>query len=301
MEQEQAKRLLLRSVQHGNGFFWMDWTLNLYRGCNHGCIYCDSRSECYHIERFGEVRAKKNALLLLGRELCSKQKAGVVFMGAASDPYNVQENHLCITKGALELLLRYGFGIGMSTKSALIARDASLLGRFKGKAPAMAAFSITTADDALAARLEPGASPPSDRFEAMRALAGEGVFTGTWLNPVLPYITDTQENIRRIVDQTYQNGGRFVICHFGMTLRTGSREYFYQALDRDPLFYGIKQKYASAFGLDYLCPSPQAAALQAVLKEACEKKGMYWRFQQVNAGQRAQCPAQTTLLDFQQP
>lgn len=142
---EDAKRLLLRARPDADFFEFTD-TLNLYRGCNHGCVYCDSLSECYHIEDFHRVRVKKDALALLKRELSARRKPGVVMMGAASDPYNALEEGLCVTRGALELLLKHSFGVGMSTKSALIARDRDVLARFRGVAPCWTAFSITTGE-----------------------------------------------------------------------------------------------------------------------------------------------------------
>ncbi len=291
---EDAKRLLLRARPDADFFEFTD-TLNLYRGCNHGCVYCDSLSECYHIEDFHRVRVKKDALALLKRELSARRKPGVVMMGAASDPYNALEEGLCVTRGALELLLKHSFGVGMSTKSALIARDRDVLARFRGVAPCWTAFSITTGEDALAKLLEPHAAPPSRRFEAMRALADAGVLTGTWLNPMLPFLTDGEENVLDVIRRTRENGGRFVLCHFGMTLRTGDRESFYRALDANARFAGVKQRYVEAFGLDYLCPSPWAGERYALLRAECERLGLCCTYEQVNRLARESCPAQLSM------
>ena len=291
---EDAKRLLLRTKPGGDFFAFTD-TLNLYRGCNHGCVYCDSLSECYHIENFHQVRVKKDALSMLGRELSARRKPGVVMMGAASDPYNALEESLRVTRGALELLLRHGFGVGMSTKSALIARDRDVLARFRGVAPCWTAFSITTGEDALAKLLEPRAASPSRRFAAMRALADAGVLTGTWLNPMLPFLTDGEENVLDIIRRTKESGGRFVLCHFGMTLRTGDRESFYRALDGHARFAGVKQKYVEAFGLNYLCPSPWAGERYALLRAECERLGLRYTYDQVNRLAREGGPAQLKM------
>ena len=291
---EDAKRLLLRARPDEHFFHFTD-TLNLYRGCNHGCVYCDSLSECYHIENFHQVRVKRDALGMLKRELSARRAPGVVMMGAASDPYNALEERLRVTRGALELLLQHGFGVGMSTKSALIARDRDVLARFRGVAPCWTAFSITTGEDALAGLLEPYAAPPSRRFEAMRALADAGVLTGTWLNPMLPFLTDGEENVLDVARRTRENGGRFVLCHFGMTLRAGSRESFYRALDSHPRFAGVKQRYAAAFGLDYLCPSPWAEERLGLLTAECERLGLRYTYEQVNRLAREACPRQLRM------
>jgi DNA repair photolyase len=276
------KRLLTPARTAGMQFFRSDYTLNLYRGCNHGCVYCDTRSACYHMEDFDTVRVKRDCLAALEAELKSKKQAGVVSMGAASDAYNAREAQLLITRGALLLLRRYGFGVFLSTKSALIARDAHMLAAIARSAYACAAFSITTADEGLAALLEPNAAPPARRFAAMRALADAGVLTGTWMNPMLPFLTDSEAAIRAVLTQTAEAGGRFAICHFGVTLREGDREYFYQALDAHPRFAGVKAKYAAAFGLDYICPSPDAQALEAFFEAECRRLGLVSTFAEVN-------------------
>lgn len=292
MEQENAKRLLMNTPSSGD-FFHFDHTLNLYRGCNHGCVYCDSRSECYHIERFDTVRVKKNALLLLRQELAQKRRAGVVMMGAASDPYNALEKELLVTRGALECLLRYGFGVGLSTKSALIARDKDVLSRFQ--TPVWVSFSVSTPDDELAALLEPRAALPSQRFSAMRELARAGVFTGVWLNPMLPFLSDGEEDVKNVARMTRENGGRYVISHFGVTLRTGDREYFYAALDNHPRFIGIKKKYIDSFGLDYICPSQNAERLYALLKEECTQAGLLYSYRQINEELEGRLPTQLSF------
>ncbi len=296
VETVPAKRLLLPARMRDDSFFLSDYTCNLYRGCNHGCVYCDSRSVCYHIDRFDTVRVKKDALKMLEDELRRKRSPGIVTMGAASDPYNKVEERLEVTRGALSLLLKYGFGVGMSTKSALISRDADVLGSMAKKTPVQASFSITTAEDSLAALLEPHAPPSSARFAAMRALAEAGVLTGVWMNPMLPFITDLEENVRAVVRLTKEHGGRYVICFFGMTLREGDREYFYQALDSEPRFLGVRQKYVDAFGLSYVCPSPKAAALASLMREECDRAGLFWRFRELNQAMARRQPEQLSFF-----
>ena len=290
-----AKRLLMPLAASKDEFFEADYNMNLYRGCNHGCIYCDTRSECYRIDRFDEVRYKQNCITMLEDELRRKKKAGIVFLGSAGDPYNALEAQMCITRRALELLRKYGFGIGLTTKGTLVARDAEVLAAIAKKAPARVAFSITTADDGLAKLVEPGAPASSERFAAMRKLADAGVYTGVWLNPMLPFLTDVEEDMVALLEKIAACGGRYVMCHFGMTLRTGNREYFFAALDRELRFAGVKQKYADAFGLDYMCASPHAKRLYAVLQSTCKTLKLAYSFADINRAAREQCPQQLAL------
>lgn len=291
-----AKRLLTPSRHEETAFFPGEYTLNLYRGCNHGCLYCDSRSECYHIDRFDQVRIKEHCLAMLERELRGKKRAGIVMMGAASDPYNGLEERLCLTRQALLLLKRYHFGVGIPTKGALVARDAELLAEMGKAAPAYVSFSITAAEDGLSRLLEPQAPPSSARFAAMGALARAGVFTGLWLNPVLPFLTDSQENLGALLLQTKENGGRYAICHFGMTLREGNREYFFAGLAKEPRFSGLTQRYADAFGLSYFCPSPQADALWRFFQAECQRLGLLFRFEDIAYALTQGCPEQLSMF-----
>jgi DNA repair photolyase len=223
---------------------------------------------------------KEDALTMLREELRRKRKPGLVSTGAMSDPYNPYEKELEVTRGAFLLLKQYGFGAGFTTKSALAARDAGVLFDIQRTAPVRACFSITCAEDALSLALEPNASPTSKRFEALETLSRKGVFAGVWLNPVLPFLTDTEENILSIVRRTRECGGRFIVCHFGMTLRTGNREYFYEALDKN--FPGMKTKYAQSFGLDYECFSQRAKELEAVYTKECCRLNLSYRFPDIN-------------------
>lgn len=285
METVPAKQLLIPLKPDREAFFYDSYNMNLYRGCNHGCIYCDSRSLCYQLKDFDTVRVKENALEMLRQELAAKRKRGVVSIGATSDPYNAFEGEMKITQGALSLLRQYGFGVGLSTKSDLVARDGPLLADIQKKAPVRVGFSITTASDSLCEKIEPYAALSSKRFQALESLAGHGVYTGVWLNPVLPFLTDSKENIVEIIRRTRDAGGKYVLCFFGMTLREGNREYFYRALDQD--FPGMKKRYAEAFGLSYECPSPNAQSLYETLVEECEAWGLHYNFAQINDGMMA--------------
>lgn len=294
MEMLHAKHLLTPVRGSMEDFFYADWNMNIYRGCSHGCIYCDSRSVCYQINCFDTVRPKENALSLLENELHSKRSTGVITMGSMSDPYNPLEKELCYTRHALELIRRHSFGAAFTTKSALCSRDADLLADIGRYAPVCARLTVTCADDDLSRRIEPHVSPSSERFNAMRILADHGVFTGTWLNPVLPFLTDTEENIRRIIQQTANVGGRFVVCFFGMTLRTGNREYYFSALGHD--FPGVREKYLQRYGNAYELTVPNADRLYAVFREECAKHGLYWKFSDINREMFAHMPVQTSFL-----
>lgn len=281
MRLEPAKAIL-QSV-HGEPadvFFLRDYNMNLYRGCSHGCVYCDARSACYRLERPGEVRAKADALAILRDELRRKRTPGIVSLGGMSDGYNPEEARAEITRGALALLAQYGFGIGITTKSPLVARDIDQLTAIQRNAPAYVTFSITTANDGLSRQVEPGVAPSSDRLAAMRRLAGAGILTGIWINPTLPFLTDHPENLLALLHAAKDAGARYAITHYGMTLREGNREYYYAALDR--LFPGMKARYAEAYGLDYMIPCPNAEALHALFTAECARLGLAQTFAETN-------------------
>ncbi len=297
LETVPAKALLRPCHTDERDFFACDDILNLYHGCNHGCIYCDSRSECYHLENFDRLRVKQDCLRMLDDELKRRKKAGIVNMGATSDSYNALEEKAQVTRGALQLLCRYGFGVGIPTKGGkLVTRDIDLLQKIARQAPVRVSFSISAADDALAKKLEPGAPPPSERFAALKALSDAGIFAGVWLNPVVPFITDTDENFKAAIEMTKAAGGRFVICFYAMTLRTGNREYFYQALGRDPALAPLRQRYTEAFGLDYECPSPRSEALYRLLTAECDRLGLHSTFADTNREMRSRAPSQLSLF-----
>lgn len=289
-----AKHLLTPLKPSMEDFFYADWNMNLYRGCCHGCIYCDSRSVCYQIDHFDSVRHKENALTLLDDELRSKRKPGVITMGSMSDVYNPLEEKLLLTRHALELIREHRFGAAFTTKSAMCARDADILADIGRHAPVCARLTVTCADDDLCLKIEPRVSVSSERFAAMRTLADHGVFTGVWLNPLLPFLTDTEENIRHIVQMTADSGGRFVVCFFGMTLRTGNREYYFDALERD--FPGVRSDYLRKYGNAYELTVPNAERLYDAFRNECVKQGMRWKFADVNREMFSRMPIQMSFI-----
>lgn len=263
-----AASTLLASSKTPDPWFGIKYTMNLYRGCQFHCIYCDSRSECYGIENFdGEVLAKTNALELLRKELRSKRHKGYVNTGAMNDPYMPVERRQQLMRGALAILAELRFPVHILTKSVLVLRDLDLLQAIEAGAAtstpgAVVSFTITTADDALARKLEPKAPAPSARFMAMERLARAGICTGVMLMPVLPFIEDDPANIRAVVERAAAAGARHVVPAWGVTLRDRQRVYFYDQLDR--LFPGMRARYERSFGDRYSAASPRAAELEAL-------------------------------------
>ena len=208
--------------------------MNLYRGCSHGCIYCDSRSKCYQMEHaFEDIEVKENALELLESALRRKRKRCMIGTGAMTDPYIPLETELEYTRKALTLIEKYGFGVALQTKSDRVLRDLDILKKINGKTKAVVQMTLTTADESLCRLIEPNVSTTKERFEALKALRDNGIPTVVWLCPILPYINDTAENITAILDMCVEAEVRGVICFgMGLTLREGNREYFYSQLDK---------------------------------------------------------------------
>ncbi|MBS7369082.1 MAG: radical SAM protein [Oscillospiraceae bacterium] len=251
--------------------------MNIYRGCSHGCIYCDSRSACYGFTHdFEDIEVKQNAPELLERALKSKRKRCVIGTGSMCDPYMHIEKTLCLSRQCLEIIDRHGFGVSLLTKSDLVLRDIDLLKSINAKAKAVVQMTITTADDELCRKLEPNVCPSSRRFEVLCEMRDNGIPTVLWLCPLLPFINDTEENLRGVLDYA-KRAGCYGVMSFGMglTLREGDREYFYAALDR--LFPGLRQRYERTFGLSYEIASPNAKRLWEIFRSECEKNGIEWR------------------------
>ena len=250
--------------------------MNLYRGCQHGCIYCDSRSRCYQMDHaFEDIAVKENGLALLEDALRRKRKPCMIGTGSMSDPYIPLEEELRLTRRSLECIEKYGFGVTMITKSDRILRDLDILKRINEKTKSVVQMTLTTADDGLCRILEPGVCPTSRRVAVLKELQKAGIPTVVWLCPILPFLNDTEENIRSIVRSCAEAGVKGII-HFGMglTLREGNREYFYSQLDRQ--FPGLKEQYIQSFGDAYACESPNGARLEQVFRADCDKYGI-WR------------------------
>lgn len=221
MDYIPAKHILVRN--RSTAWFGTDHTMNLYRGCYHGCLYCDSRSDCYRIPDFDRVTAKANALPLLRDELARKVRPAFIGMGAMSDPYNSFEEELLLTRHALELIDAYGCGAAAATKSDLILRDADLYRSIQTHSPVICKVTVTTADGDLAAKIEPRAPSPARRLKAVEGLARAGIFCGVLLMPVLPFLEDRPEQVLEVVDRAADAGARFIYPCFGVTMRQGQR------------------------------------------------------------------------------
>lgn len=280
MEYIPAKSIISGYVENSN-WFGNNYNMNIYKGCNHGCIYCDSRSDCYHIENFDQVRAKENALALIYRDLKSKRKKGVIGTGAMSDPYNPFEKKLQLTRGALELINQFGFGVSIATKSHLVTRDIDILQNIKKHSPVLVKITITCFDDHLARKVEANAPSPSKRFAAIKRLSDSGIFAGILMMPVLPFIEDNEENITEIIRLANENGARFIYADFGVTLRMNQRDWYYSKLDE--LFPKKKELYIKEFGYSYECNSPRAKQLSAVFREECRRYNILYKMEDIIA------------------
>lgn len=278
MEFVEAKTILSK-IKNGNEWFGIDYNMNLYRGCSHGCIYCDSRSNCYHIDDFDTVRSKNNALDILEKELIRKREKGVIGIGAMSDTYNPLEKKYEITRGALRLIQKHNFGVSIDTKSDLLLRDLDLLKEINYENNVIVKFTITTPYDELSSIIEPNVCTSSKRFEAVKVLNENGIFSGVMMTPVLPYITDDEESIRLLVKMAYESGAKFVYTYMGMTLRDNQRNYYYSKLDKH--FPGLKNKYIEAYGCQYSCIIPQCNKLYSVFIQECRKYGLLYKMEDI--------------------
>lgn len=278
MEFIKAKTILTK-VKNGNMWYGIDYNMNLYKGCSHRCIYCDSRSNCYHIENFDIVRGKENALYILEHELSKKREKGVVGIGAMSDTYNPLEKEYEQTRSALKLISKYGFGVSIDTKSDLILRDLDLLKEINSKNNVIIKFTITTPNDELSKIIEPNVCVSSKRLQAIKTLSDNGIFVGVMMNPVLPFITDNEEDIKLLVKLAYENGAKFIHTYMGMTLRENQRDYYFEKLDKH--FIGLKEKYIKYYGDRYNCVIPNYKKLYKVFVDECNKYGILYNMNDI--------------------
>jgi len=264
----QAKVLLSR-VRQPDPWFGLRYNMNLYQGCQHRCIYCDSRSECYQVEHFdGEVLVKANAIELLQKELARKRVVGTIGLGSMNDPYMPLEAEVNLTGRALQVIARFGFPVHVITKSDLVLKDLDTLCEIN-RTYAAVSLTVTTADDTLAKKVEPGAPLVSQRLKAMQVLAAHGIHTGIVMMPVLPFVEDTEDNVAAIVRQAHKHGAAYIVPSFGVTLRDRQRAYYYDRLDES--FPGLRQRYERAYGNQYYCPVPDADRLAKVFYELCSR------------------------------
>ncbi|MFZ5352348.1 MAG: SPL family radical SAM protein [Bacillota bacterium] len=263
MHYKEAKTLL---SQH-NG-------MNIYRGCTHGCIYCDSRSKCYNMEhKFEDIEVKINAPQLLEQALRRKRKKCIIGTGAMCDPYMHLEAKMGYTRKCIEIIDRYGFGLSIQTKSDLILRDLELLKSINNKSKCVVQMTLTTYDEDLCKIVEPYVSTTRGRFDALKIMNENGIPTVVWLGPILPFINDTEANLRGVLDYCIKAKVYGIICFgMGLTLREGNREYFYSKLDK--YFPGLKQKYHKKYGYSYEIGSDNNKKLMDIFYSECKKHGI---------------------------
>ena len=279
MEYIPAKTIVTKTKS--SAWFGIDYNMNIYKGCCHGCIYCDSRSECYQIQDFDRVRAKENALLIIRDDLRRKARTGVVGTGAMSDPYNPFEKELLLTRHGLELADAFGFGVSVATKSTLMLRDTDVLEGIKEHSPVLCKVTVTTTDQELAKKIEPNAPSPRERLDMVAALDDRGIFAGILMMPVLPFLEDSEENVLAVVREAHQAGARFIYCAMGMTMRGNQREWYYDRLrelfgDQD-----LVGRYMKTYGNRYECPSPRAKKLWEKFTQECGRYGILYKMKDI--------------------
>ena len=248
--------------------------MNLYRGCAHGCVYCDSRSTCYQFTHpFEDIEVKQNAPELLEDILKKRRKKIVISTGSMSDPYQPCEKELRLTRRCLELIEQYGFGASVITKSDLVLRDLDLFERINRRAKSVLQMTLTIADDAMSRILEPNVCTTTRRYAVLKEFQRLGVPTVVWMTPILPFLTDTEENLRSILAYCFDAGVKGIVFFgAGLTLRDGNREYYYRALDRH--FPGLSDEYRRRYGNAYEASSPNAESLIRIFHAECEKRGV---------------------------
>ena len=250
------------------------WGMNIYRGCSHGCIYCDSRSRCYQFTHpFEDIEVKQNAPELLEAALRSRRKKCMIATGSMSDPYMHCEEKLRLTRKCLEIILRYGFGATLLTKSDRVLLDMDLLEEIHRKTKCVVQMTLTTYDDDLCRIVEPNVCTTRRRIEVLEEMRHRGIPTVVWLTPILPFINDTEDNIRAILAECIRVGVKGIICFdMGLTLREGDREYYYAALDKS--FPGMKKRYIQRYANAYALPSPRAKELMGLFWNTCRQHGL---------------------------
>lgn len=286
MIREITAKTILSDVKQPDPWFGLRYNMNLYRGCQHGCIYCDSRSECYRIEDFdNEIVIKTNAIHLLKKEIAKKKEKGTIGLGSMNDPYMPIEMEYEMTREALEVISNHRFPVHILTKSDLIIRDMDLYKKINFVYAAVS-FTITTADDNLAKKIEPKAPAPSLRYKAMEKFASNGIMTGVTLMPLLPYIQDNVDNIIDIIKAAKDSGASYIIPAFGVTLRDRQREYFYNKLEKE--FPGVKERYIKKFKNNYFCLPEKSRMLDMIFREQCYKFGISTKIKQFTPGEPEQ-------------
>ncbi len=299
IEYVEAKKIIQTTNQKNKDFwFSYDYNMNIYRGCSHGCIYCDSRSDCYGIKDFDKVTVKKDSISLIDKELKGKRKTGVVGTGAMSDPYNHLEKSTHLTRDSIELINKYGFGLGITTKSDLVTRDIDLLKKVKEHSPLIVKLSVSTSDDDLCKIIEPYASPTSKRFKAIENLASSNIYAGVLMMPILPFIEDNEKNITEILNMSLHSGARFVFPGLALSLRDTQRDIYFENLDKH--FVGLKEQYIKTYRNSYWCNAQNHDKLNDIVSNFCEKHNLDYKMKDIvkNYKTLEKQDNQISLFDF---
>lgn len=296
MIQEYPTRTILNKPNHKpEDWFGIEYTANIYRGCSHSCIYCESRSNCYGHKDFDTVQYKPDSDVLMAKALRSKRESGIVGLGTLADTYNPHEEELQATRKVLRVIANCRFGVDVCTKSPLITRDIDVFQQISWANSATAKFTVTTADDSLASVIEPYAPPSSARFAALKELSSAGVFSGVMLTPVLPFVTDTPENIEAIVEQAHESGARFIHTRFGLSMRDGQSTHYLKNIRK--VDRTIPQSMLDTYGVSFFCYSKQIDELRTLFQERCDKAGILYEMKAiVNAIKSNQQHEQSSLF-----
>ena len=294
IEYIEAKGILTKNTSPEN-WFGIHYNMNVYRGCQHDCIYCDSRSDCYNIYSFSDLIVKKNAVELLDTALQKMRKKVTIGTGSMSDPYIPAEKHLKITESILKIVIKYKYPFHITTKSDLIIRDLDLLNEIN-KTFLNVCFSLSTYDDKTALMVEPKAPSPTNRLKTLQQLSVNGIYTGVLFQPILPYMLDTEENIKETVYLVSECGGRFIIPFFAVTMRHGQREYFLEKLGH--ISKELKAKYETTFKSHYVCHCENSFALIKYFQAQCKKRKILYKMADIKTFKEDNNYKQMTLFDF---
>lgn len=294
IEYIKAKQILIRNKNPEN-WFGVHYNMNAYRGCQHNCIYCDSRSDCYQIKNFTDLIVKTNAPELLDHELAIKKKKVTIGNGSMSDPYIPAEKHIRLTEKILKVVLKHKFPFHIITKSDLIIRDLEILKEIN-KTFLSVCFTLTTCVDSMALKVEPKAPLPTNRLQALEILSKNNIYTGVLFQPVLPYLLDNKENISDLVKKCADSGAKFIIPWFAVTLRTGQKEYFFDRLGE--ISPELKQLYQNKFNYQYVCYSEKSKELYRYFEYQCKKYNIAYKMQDIENFNKTSPYKQMTIFDI---
>jgi len=272
-------KTLVQTQNSGQSWFGTTHNVNIYRGCNQDCIYCDSRSSCYQIDNFDEIKVKQDADIMIDQELSTKQKKGIISLGGMNDPYNVYEKELKYTQSALKSMNKYHFGVHVITKSTLVLRDLEILLQINQHSPVCVGITITTANDKLQKRIERNVPSSSERFEAIKILSDSGIYTGILLMPILPFINDTIDNIEQIVKKAHESNAKYIYASFGVTLRDNQRQHFFKQIGPE-----LTKRYVDTYGDSYICGSLNHELLKNKFETLCQKYGIVYKMKDIIKG-----------------